>query len=341
MSQAEASPTATAHGHGHGHDHDHPSFVAHHFESAEQQLHSAKLGMWAFLATELLMFGGLFCAYAIWRAYNYEAFEVGHVYLSTFWGAFNTTVLIASSFTMAWAVRAIQLDNRRLCLLLLGITFLGGLGFMCVKYEEYSTKFGHGMGPGRFYEVHREYAGHLAHAGSEDQQAAQQGGDRAAGQSQAAALGGSALPKAGEAPTGLKLADEESAAGHEKQDHGSHDEGHDAGHGSEGSHGDADEAHGGGHGDGHGGGHFGFIEQHGHSPRQLATARPFFSIYFLMTGLHGIHVLVGMGLIAWMILKTAGGAFSSAYNTPVDMVGLYWHLVDLIWIFLFPLFYLI
>ncbi|MEX0742272.1 MAG: cytochrome c oxidase subunit 3 [Phycisphaeraceae bacterium] len=78
-----------------------------------------------------------------------------------------------------------------------------------------------------------------------------------------------------------------------------------------------------------------------HPPEQLLQARPFFSIYFLMTGLHGIHVIIGMGLIGWIMLRVKQGEFNSEYNAPVDLVGLYWHLVDLVWIFLFPLLYLI
>jgi len=233
------------------------------------------------------MFGGLFCAYAVWRANNYEQFDIGHRYLSVFWGAFNTVILISSSFTMAWAVRAAQLEQRRLCVWLLGATIAGALGFMCVKYVEYSGKFSHGMGPGVFYHA-PEHAKHdLEKLGYKVEQA-----------------NGPVAPAAGTAPTGLAAAGAAAADKHQGQDFPE-----------------------------------GYYYHHG--PEDLAKARTFFGIYFLMTGLHGIHVVVGIFLILWIMIRAARGDFTATYNAPVDLIGLYWHLVDLIWIFLFPLLYLI
>jgi len=207
-----------------------PAHVQHHFADADQQMDSAKLGMWIFLLTEVLLFGGLFCAYAVYRAWYPETFVNAHKELNVWLGATNTVVLITSSLTMALAIRSMQLGKKDLTLMHLWLT-LGLAGtFLVIKYFEYAHKFHVGQLPGKYY-------------------------------------------------------------------------------------------------------FFEGIE--GTNPHV------FFSVYFLMTGLHGFHVLVGMGVITWMILRTRKNEFSSAYYTPIEMTGLYWHLVDLIWIFLFPLLYLI
>lgn len=207
-----------------------PAWFQHHFTDAEQQQESAKLGMWVFLLTEVLFFGGLFCAYAIYRAWHPEMFFNAHTALDWRMGGLNTIVLITSSVTMALSIRAFQLDQQKLGTWLLIVTLLCAAAFMVVKYFEYAHKFHLGQLPGRFYTF-----------------------------------------------TGIE----------------------------------------------------------GTNPHI------FFSIYFLMTGLHGIHVLVGMGVIIWLIVRARKGHFSPAYYTPVEVTGLYWHLVDMVWIFLFPLFYLI
>lgn len=281
----------------HAHDgHDHPAHVAHHFLNNEQQVASGKLGMWAFLATEILMFGGLFCAYFVWRVHYPEAFDIGHQYLNSFWGAFNTVVLIASSFTMAWAVRTAALNKRMPTVILLGLTLLGGLGFMCVKYVEYSEKWDHGLFPGKhFYAPHGMVESHDEGGAAELKLAEGQA---------ASNTPGTALPGAAQVAAETFGANDEPAeaahAGHDEKSH-----------------------------------------YPTHTKAEMRAAFPFFSIYFLMTGLHGIHVLVGIGLILWIMIRAYRGEFSAEYNAPVDLVGLYWHLVDLIWIFLFPLLYLI
>ena len=291
----QATETTATHDEAHTHAH-HPN-LAHHFESMGQQNDAGKLAMWVFLATEILMFGGLFCWYAIWRARHFDIFDTGHTYLDTKWGAINTVILIASSFTMAWGVRCAQLNKRTACWALCLLTVLGGAGFMGIKYIEYSAKFGHGMGPGRFYtlpiEAQKLYLGDAALAGATTHAAA------------GATLTADAMAphKRREAYHGPKLYDE-SGHGHEKE-------------------------------------LAQYLNHHGHTPAQLSSARSFFSIYFALTGLHGLHVLVGMGLVGWITIRAYNGQFSSEYNAPVDIVGLYWHLVDLIWIFLFPLLYLI
>src|SRR3954469_22632596 len=131
----EGGPGEPAHADAHGHAH--PKFLAHHFETPQQQFDSGKLGVWLFLTTEILLFSGLFCAYAVYRANHPDIFAFAHEYLNKWYGALNTIVLIFSSFTMAWGVRASQLGQRKLCSILLGITIACGAMFMCVKYVEY------------------------------------------------------------------------------------------------------------------------------------------------------------------------------------------------------------
>lgn len=203
--------------------------VAHHFDTAEQEFESAKLGMWAFLVTEILFFGGLFVAYFIFRALYPEMFMDAHHHLSWKMGALNTLFLITSSFTMVLAVRSAQVSQKRATVGYLSATVVLAFAFMVVKYFEYMEKISHGYLPSNFFS-----------------------GEGA-----------------------------------------------------------------------------------------FDTMHLFFGLYFCMTGLHGIHVLVGIGLILWLIRGARKGRFHAEYFTPVEMVGLYWHLVDLVWIFLFPLFYLI
>lgn len=204
--------------------------IPHHFSSANHEFEASKFGLWLFLVTEVLLFGGLFCAYAIFRGLHYETYIKAHEYLDWKMGGLNTIVLLTSSLTMALGVGFAQRNERSKSLQMLVITFLCGAAFMVVKYFEYTHKFHEGI----------FWAGKYTFEGIE-------------------------------------------------------------------------------------GGHPGL----------------FFSIYFMATGLHGVHVLVGMGLIAWVMKRTARGDFTDKYYTPVELTGLYWHLVDLIWIFLFPLFYLI
>jgi cytochrome c oxidase subunit III len=221
------------------------SFLADHFETPRQQFAAGKLGMWIFLLTEILLFGGLFCVYAVYRAHHPEIFTLASRLLDRNLGALNTAVLILSSFTMAWGVRCAQRDRRLGTALCLAATLLCACVFLGVKYVEYKAKWEHGLlWASRFEPVHDNHA--------------------------------------------------------------------------------AD------------GGH------HAAPPQEMSRrVGVFFSIYFMMTGLHGVHVVAGMIAIAWILRRTLRGDFGSSYYGPVDYVGLYWHLVDLIWIYLFPLLYLI
>jgi cytochrome c oxidase subunit 3 len=249
------SVASTEHHADEGH-HEHPRFLAHHFESSEQQFDSGKLGMWLFLVTEVMFFSGLFCAYAVYRANHPEIFIYAHKFLDTNLGAINTVVLLVSSLTMALGVRAAQLGQQRLLILNLVLTLLCAGVFLSIKYVEYSHKWHSGL---------------------------------------------------------LWAAKFNPDLSHAEGSH--HDEGKTGA--ASGPHGSpADEV----------------------APRNAGI---FFSIYFCLTGLHGIHILAGMGAIVWILVRAIRGDFSADYYGPVDFVGLYWHLVDLVWIYLFPLLYLI
>jgi cytochrome c oxidase subunit 3 len=303
-----------AHGHdAHGHDaHGHDPHVAHHFESGGQQFDAAKLGMWAFLASEILMFSGLFCAYAVYRYNHPEVFKYAHHYLDSTLGGINTVVLITSSLTMAWGVRCAQLGQKRGLIWCLALTLLGGFGFMGIKGVEYRKKIKTDKWVGAANKYHPQHA-------VDDAAAATSAADTAANPATTATateiavenLEPSLIPTAAAGPSGLSSAGRSSPGEGHADDHG--------------------------HAQDHG---------HGTAFSDLPQAEQervhlFFQVYYMMTGLHGIHVLVGMGLIFWVLVRALRGAFSPAYFTPVDLVGLYWHLVDLIWIFLFPLLYLI
>jgi cytochrome c oxidase subunit III len=209
---------------------DAPPQLRHHFVDMEAQREASALGMWIFLVTEVLFFGGMFTAYVVYRSSYRRAFEGASNLLDIRLGAFNTAVLILSSLTMALAVWASSMGKRNWIILFLVLTILLGGTFLGVKVVEYAQKFAHQEVPGAHFVV----------------------------------------------PEGL--------------------------------------------------------------PRQSEL---FFSLYFCMTGLHALHMIIGIGLLAWLIVRARHGAFSPTYNTPVDLVGLYWHFVDIVWIFLFPLLYLL
>jgi cytochrome c oxidase subunit 3 len=262
----------------------HAEHLAHHFETAEQQFESGKLGMWIFLSTEILLFGGLFCAYAVFRSNHPEIFIYAHRFLDTTLGAINTAVLICSSFTMAWAVRCAQLGRQRALVRLLAATIVLAGCFLGIKFVEYHHKWKEGLLWGKYY--HAEL-----HAPAKAAPAAPAAPAKPAGAAPNPDER-SLIPPAAIGPRGL-------ATRHSRV---------------------LTEAGAGG------------------APHDVQV---FFATYFLMTGLHGIHVIAGMIVLSLMLVRARRGAFGPRYFTPVDLAGLYWHLVDLIWIFLFPLLYLI
>jgi len=290
----------------------HDPHLAHHFDTLEQQYSSAKLGMWVFLGTEILMFGGLFCAYSVFR-HNYPlVFSfAAETYLNTKLGALNTVVLITSSLTMAWGVRAAQLNQRMTLIVCLILTLMGAAAFMVVKSIEYTAKWNENVFVGYGNRYNNDYGGKE----KADLPTQASGGVPlpATPVTPPAPTDANALKDVSQirprynSPEGLVIPtskDVVSLTPAEKEE---------------------------------------LVNERFHAlpDQDQWRVSVFFSCYFLMTGLHGIHVLVGMGLITWILIRAVRNEFNSEYFVPVDLVGLYWHLVDLIWIFLFPLLYLI
>ena len=210
--------------------HAHGAAHAHQFDDVGQQRDAATMGMWVFLVTEIMFFGGLFASYVVYRALYPMAFAVASQALDIALGTLNTVALLVSSFTMAVAVFGSKTGRRRLMIGGLALTIALGLVFLAVKFYEYYQKYAERHVPGPSF----------------------------------------AFP----AP---------------------------------------------------------YTEQ----------AKMYFTLYFAMTGLHAIHMIVGCGLLTVLIVMARRGRFTPDYNSPVEISGLYWHFVDIIWIFLYPLLYLI
>jgi len=209
---------------------DQHSLVAHQFEDMEQQREASTLGMWAFLVTEILFFGGLFIAYIVYRTKFPHVFAEASHSLDVTLGGINTAVLLASSLTVALGVHAIQEGKRKVLVRYLLVTLVFGLTFLVIKGFEYAHKFDHHLFPGSDFVFHGPYA---------------------------------------------------------------------------------------------------------------QNAQLYFILYFMMTGLHALHMIVGVGLLLVLLVRTVRGHFSPEYYSPVEIFGLYWHFVDIVWIFLYPLLYLI
>lgn len=320
MADAVHDIPVTSHAHA---DHHHDPNLAHHFETPEQQFDASKLGMWLFLITEILFFSGLFCAYAVYRRTHPEIFDVGQHFLNVWLGATNTAVLILSSFTMALAVWCAQRSYRGGLVACLVLTLAGAVTFMVIKYFEYEHKIETGKVWGaKFYPVpdHEAHAaeartplGADAHAAAAEPSGPGLSGSPAPAPPSPAAAGAPAASDAAGAlaiePTQIPRA----AAGP-------------GGVSLSGFAGPSKE----------------MTEKEVYARAQsMRNMQIFFGIYYAMTGLHGIHVLAGITVITWILIGALKNRYHSGYYTPVDLVGLYWHVVDLVWIFLFPLFYLI
>ena len=213
--------------------------LLHHFSSAEQQRDASTFGMWLFLATEIMFFGGMFCAYLIYRYWYYNEFAAGSRSINIWLGTINTAVLICSSLTVALGVRAAQMGKRKLLVTLLLLTMVFGAAFLGIKGVEWYQKFEEHHIPGSSFNVDD-----IIH--------------------------------------------------------------------------DYPQIH--------------IDPQH----EQI-----FFSLYFAMTGLHALHMVIGLGIFTFLTYKAWKGVYSPSYYTPVEVGGLYWHFVDIVWIYLFPLLYLI
>jgi cytochrome c oxidase subunit 3 len=209
---------------------EHSSALAHQFDDIHQQRESVSLGMWIFLATEVMFFGGMFLGYALYRARYHETFAAASLHLDIVLGAINTAILLCSSLTMALAVHAAQLGGRKSVAVFLALTIVLGCGFLGIKAVEYHHKYEEGLIPGPNFHMDGPEASH---------------------------------------------------------------------------------------------------------------AQLFFSFYFAMTGMHALHMVIGIALMAIMIGLALRGRISAEYYSPVEMMGLYWHFVDIVWVFLFPLLYLV
>ena len=230
--------------------HSHPA-LQHHFENMEQQREAGTIGMWVFLVTEIMFFGGMFLAYTLYRSFYPMAFASGSNHLDITLGTVNTAVLILSSFTMAMAVYFTQVGKQRPQVICLALTLILGLTFLGVKAVEYKSKWDDHLIPGRLFAGNPFNPTVAAH-GDED-------------------------------PHKLHLLE-------------------------------------------------------GATVRQVEM---FYWIYFAMTGMHALHMIIGAGLLTFLLIFSLRGRFDPEYHSPVEVIGLYWHFVDIVWIFLFPLLYLL
>ena len=241
-------------------EHEERPELRHHFADVDQQRNAASLGMWWFLGTEIMFFGGMFCGYLVYRRIYFPEFAVASKSLDLFVGTFNTIVLICSSLTVAQSVRAAQLGNRKLQVRMLLLTLLFGLSFLGIKTYEWGMKYKEHHIPTFDYNV----------------------------------IGGEGdLVKGHEHLLGIDKVQNDPVKLRERQAE---------------------------------------IQRH---------TKIFYSLYFALTGMHAIHMIVGVGIfivITWMAHK---GRFTPEYHTPLEIAGLYWHFVDIVWIYLFPLLYLI
>ena len=416
-------------GGGDAHDGHHSNkFIQHHYDDAKHQFESGKLGIWLFLAQEVLFFSALFVAYILYRYHHPEIYEYAHRYLDTKMGAINTAVLIFSSLTAAWAVRAAQLGQRKLLIACLGTTIVCAFAFLGVKYLEYSHKVHEHILFGRYFDPcvssggtplltkNNECPGSKStvewNKGTEkpeanscfkdiDQDPRAEGVqadcevEEVKGRMVAQADRSLKFVKASSKPITKRCVErywgenEVDVSGERQSEQPSEGakEGmgfpcwrpavqpavckRDAGiiveYGDEDERGEdtrieakckpspkvvepkdplADEVN-----MAPKAGQKSFTNKRPLTREELfdrETAGPppehtsmFFTIYFAMTGLHGIHVLVGIGIFTWLLIRAIRGDFTADYFGPVDFAALYWHIVDLIWIFLFPLLYLI
>jgi cytochrome c oxidase subunit 3 len=307
-------------------EHYHQPGLQHQFEDMRQQQESDSIGMWMFLVQEIMFFGGLFTVYLVFRSRYPMAFAAGSNHLNVALGAANTLVLIVSSLTMALAVHYAQLGKRNLQVILIILTMILGATFLGVKAVEYADKYHEGIVPVsglnlKTANVHVDASRNTTKNLEEQEK------------------------QSLDVPENAKNHDGPSAAAasdHEKQG-GSHDEKEYVNRRGDFMWEDTSLAALAQQGD--------FLtpaEKIGYfengeinAERFRDKVRIFFWIYFAMTGLHALHMIIGLGVMAWLLYKAWRGAFTPEYYAPVEMAGLYWHFVDIVWIFLFPLLYLL
>ena len=308
-------------GHGDGHGHHGPAFLHHHFTDVAQQRESNQLGMWVFMVTEIMTFGALFFVYALYRhLYETQAHEAGFLspygvgshLLDNTLGFANTLVLLVSSLTVATAVHAAGMKNKKLLLMMLCATWVFGAIFLGIKAYEWNKDYQEQIVPGLAWNPRQILAekGFLLATPTGVQGEAYLPGINGLPPTSSAFQEGSTTVTVGngealyaQTVAGLKADGKWHAAG------------------------------------GHGAG-----EEH--EPKYLGIVnglhmQMFFVIYFCMTGLHAIHMIIGLFLLAIYIVHARNGMFTAEANDqPVEIFGLYWHFVDIVWVFLYPLLYL-
>ena len=279
------------------------STLAHQFDDAEQQLEAATLGMWVFLATEVLFFGGMFLGYVVYRTAYPAAFAEGSRQLDMVLGTVNTGILLASSLTMALAVRSVQINRSRTAVLFLVATALLGSAFLGIKFYEYEHKFQEHLVPGRDFNLVNLLEGdrnaESAVRGTIVELGPDHVGINQGGKLHSYRLGaGAQVTINGRPATASGLSPGQAVV----------------------------------------------IDAAGDTQTLRAVTNRvelFFSFYFAMTGFHALHMIIGICVVAVIAVLAGRGRFCSEYFTPVEMTGLYWHFVDVVWVFLFPLLYLI
>ena len=294
------------------HEHEyHQPGLQHHFEDMGQQQESDSIGMWMFLVQEIMFFGGMFTVYLVFRSRYPMAFAAGSNHLNALFGGLNTLVLIVSSLTMALAVRAAQMGQRNLQVGLLILTMIFGATFLGVKAVEYKEKYDDGLVPvaGLNLKTDKELADSDEHSGTVSVPVGRQDPNES-------------LPTAqGEKKEEEKYVNtkgdfiwKDTKLAQQAQQGGFLTDAEKIGYFANGE-----------------------ISQ----AKFQDKVRIFFWIYFVMTGLHALHMIIGLGIMTWLTWKAFRGTFTADYYAPVEITGLYWHFVDIVWIFLFPLLYLL
>ena len=309
----------------HAHEHDdhyHPPGLQHQFDDMGQQMDSVTIAMWMFLVQEIMFFGGLFTVYLVFRSKFPMAFAAGSNHLDAFWGGLNTLVLIVSSLTMALAVYYAQKGVRNMQVIMIILTMLFGTVFLGVKAIEYTSKYKEGIVPVTGWNL-RTGADEEDHDGAETSSANPELEDKNSldfpkekadvRENAEGAIHSEEHPyinKTGE----FVWTDVSLAVMAQKEGFLTESEKSDKGYFSDGE-----------------------ID-----PEKFRDkVQIFFWIYFVMTGLHALHMIIGLGIMLWLLYKAFRGAFTHEYYAPVEISGLYWHFVDIVWIFLFPLLYLL
>ena len=279
------------------------------FEDIDQQNECYVVGMWTFLVTEIMFFGALFLAYSVYRVLYPETYLDAHHFLNVIWGTTNTFVLLTSSFTMVMAVYAAQQGKKWLMISMLALTILCSFGFLGIKYIEYSGKIHEGLFPGYGWNYTKAL----------EELAKEKKGEAGGGEAPTVKTKAAGEHGAGPAENTAELSND--VANFDKQPK----EGYNA------------------------------FAAPPTDTLQIATISPagakeevrgrraklFFSIYFTMTGLHGVHVIIGIIMMSIIIIMSLMNHRQIQDYMPTEMVGLYWHFVDIVWIFLFPMMYLI